>query len=118
MPRTCSSTLRRTRDARLRASSLVLAIAGLSIGTAHAQPEGPGFAITSSVVSAGGGFVDADCYTLVSTIGEPVAGTVSVAAMPDTPALRLTSGFLARDAAKGDLLFRTGFDPKKGNCAP
>jgi hypothetical protein len=86
----------------------------LFVGVVAAQsaPQGDVYTISRSVIANGGGIASADCYELVATIGEPVAG---IAANGE---FVLTTGFLSEVAARGDLLFRSGFETKKGECKP
>jgi hypothetical protein len=79
---------------------------------AKADPQGDVYTMSRSVIASGGGIVSADCYVLVSTIGEPVVGIVADAEFT------LSTGFLGEVAVRGDLLFRTGFETKKGECKP
>lgn len=75
---------------------------------------GDGYAIPSRVVASGGGVVSASCYTLVSTLGQAVAG--DGVAKGGGSQYRLTSGFLASQSALGETLFRNGFEPNAGGC--
>lgn len=84
----------------------------LSAGFAAAQssPQGDAYTISRSVIANGGGTTSADCYVLVATMGEPVAGIVA------NGEYVLSTGFLSDIAVRGDRLFRSGFEIKKGEC--
>lgn len=77
---------------------------------------GEDYAITRSVVANGGGVVSASCYTLASTLGQPVAGTGT--AKGGSKQYRLTAGFLAGQSPLGERLFHNGFEPNTGGCTP
>ena len=87
-----------------------LLLAGVAV--AQSAPQGDVYAISRSVIANGGGTASADCYVLVATIGEPVAGVVA------NGEFVLSTGFLSEVAVHGDLLFRSGFETKKGECKP
>lgn len=77
---------------------------------------GDGYAISRSVVASGGGVVSASCYSMVSTLGQAVAG--DGVAKGGGKQYRLTAGFLAAQSALGDSLFHNGFEPNTGGCTP
>ena len=81
--------------------------------SAAAAPRDGNYALHQGTVVSAGGVVSASCYTVVATIGEPVAGTVG-----DGKKTRLTSGFLASAGPTGDALFRSGFEVTTGDCTP
>lgn len=87
----------------------------LCAGIAAAQPSTglpPEYGIRNATFASSGGIHAADCYTIVSTVGEAVVGRVSA------KTYTLTSGFPATIDATGDRLFRDGFELKTGECAP
>jgi hypothetical protein len=84
-----------------------------AVVSAAAASQGGNYALRQSVVVSAGGVVAAGCYTVVATIGQPVAGTVG-----DGKKTRLISGFAASVGPTGDALFRSGFDVTTGDCTP
>jgi hypothetical protein len=82
------------------------------IAAAQSAPQGDLYTISRSVIANGGGVGSADCYVLVATIGEPVAGVVA------NGEFVLATGFLGEVPVRGDRLFRSGFETKKGECKP
>ncbi|WP_300621240.1 hypothetical protein [Dokdonella sp.] len=74
------------------------------------------YAISRSVVASGGGVVSASCYTMVSTLGQAIAG--ESVAKDGGSQYRLTSGFLSAQSALDDTLFRNGFEFDTGDCTP
>lgn len=82
------------------------------VAAAQSAPQGDVYTISRSVIANGGGAGSADCYVLVATIGEPVAGIVA------NGEFVLSTGFLSEIAVRGDRLFRSGFETKKGECKP
>ena len=99
-----------------RAARRCACIAAIAWCVAAPAAAGDGYAIPRSVVASGGGVVSASCYAMVSTLGQPVAGTG--VAKGDGTQYRLTAGFLAAQSAIGDSLFHNGFEPKTGGCTP
>ena len=76
-----------------------------------------GYAIRNGTVVSSGSNTTNDCFTLSSTVGEPVSGTVS------NGAFSVTSGFQATVAAGSqviiaDRIFQNGFDSQQGTCSP
>lgn len=90
-----------------------VAIAGI-VAIAPLLAAGEEYVMRSSVVANGGGVVSSGCYTLVSTIGQPVAGEVATGGA----SYRLVSGFLAEPVVLGDTIFRNGFEHQTGDCTP
>lgn len=98
-----------------RCRLLFFAISLLCAGFAAAQPSAglpPEYVVRNATLANGGGVHTADCYTIVSTVGEAVVGRVSA------ETYTLTSGFPATIDATGDQLFRDGFEQQTGECAP
>lgn len=100
-----------TARSAARCCAAIAAIAAITPVVA----AGDGFAIRSSVIANGGGVVSSACYTLASTIGQPVAGEVGTSG---GDSYRLTSGFLAGSVVLGDTVFRNGFELDTGGCTP
>lgn len=79
---------------------------------------GGGYAIHNGTVAGGGSLSTNDCYSLVGTIGETGAGTVS------NGAYRITSGFPATIGAERisngtSTLFKDSFEgTSTGGCTP
>lgn len=93
--------------------SVAWAVVGLlfaGVVAAQSAPQGDVYTISRSVIANGGGATSADCYVLVTTIGEPVAGIVA------NGEYVLSTGFLSEVPVRGDRLFRSGFETKKGEC--
>ncbi len=106
-------------------------MAGLAASAllANIALAGDSYTIRNGTIAGGGGLVEADCFSLVGTIGEAVAGTAS------SSGYQLTSGFpatLAESASApppggGGLIFSDGFegdgqtgdpDDNSGACTP
>lgn len=106
-------------------------MAGLAASAllANIALAGDSYTIRNGTIAGGGGLVEADCFSLVGTIGEAVAGTASGSGY------RLTSGFPATLAESssapppggGGLIFSDGFegdgqtgdpDDNSGACTP
>lgn len=105
--------MKRTKDAARPARGRVLLAATAllaALATAQAGSNATTYSMDGSVIAGGGGIGAANCYTLVSTIGEPVAGTVA------SDGFTLTSGFLAAVGPTGDALFKDGFEANTGAC--
>lgn len=95
------------------------AFAGLSViatttlfGIASATAA---YQISNGTIASGGGIVSNACFSLSSTIGEPVAGNASA---NDT--YTLTAGFQATTAnqTRADSIFKNGFDNQPKDCSP
>jgi hypothetical protein len=73
------------------------------------------YQISNHTLANSGGTVRNDCFSLSSTIGEPVAGTVS-----SNGPYRLTAGFQAAttNPLTVDTLFKNGFDNQPKDCTP
>jgi hypothetical protein len=84
----------------------------LGVTSATAQ-----YRITNGTIAGGGGVVSNDCYSLSSTIGEPVAGSVRAV---NTNSYGLTAGFQATTSGgnSADTLFKNGFDNPPKDCTP
>ena len=104
-----------TRQGRLRSAVAATGICALTIvGVASA---GGGYALRNGTLASAGDVVTNNCFTLSSTVGEPVAGSAS------NGSLTVTSGFQAVVAARqqtiiSDRIFQNGFDAQQGNCTP
>lgn len=104
-----------TRQGRLRSAVVLAGICALTIvGVASA---GGGYAIRNGTIASAGDVVTNNCFTLSSTLGEPVAGSAS------NGSFTVTSGFQAVVAAHqqtiiSDRIFQNGFDAQQGNCTP
>lgn len=107
-----------------------LCMAGLAVSTllTNSAMAGDNYNIRNGTIAGGGGIVEADCFSLVGTIGEAVASTTSASGY------RLTSGFPATLAGSSPipprgsgLIFSDGFegegqigdpDDNSGACKP
>ncbi len=104
-----------SKRVRLRPAVLVAGILALTI--VSAAYAGGGFALRNGTIASAGEMVTNNCFTLSSTVAEPVAGTAS------NGPLTLTSGFQATVSARqqiiiADRIFQNGFDAQQGNCTP
>lgn len=115
---------------RIQAPRRRLRLAGLvaSALLANTALAGDSYTIHNGTIAGGGGIVQADCFSLVGTIGEAVASTTSASGY------RLTSGFPATLSGGsstpppgGGLIFSDGFegdgqtgdpDDNSGACKP
>ena len=93
---------------------LVLLVAISLVDLASA---GGGYSIENGTVAGGGSINTNGCYALVSTIGEPAAGTVSNAEY------RITSGFPATIGGQvstgTSIVFKDSFEgTNTGGCTP
>lgn len=82
-----------------------------------ASAGGGGYAVRNGTVAGGGSTTANGCYSLVSTIGEPAAGTVSNAQY------RITSGFPATIGGQlstgTSIVFKDSFEgTNTGGCTP
>ncbi len=82
----------------------VLLIAVLGVGSAAAT-----YRLSNGTAVSAGGRISNNCYTLLSTIGEPAAGTVG------SGSYQLTAGFggINSGSLSGDRIFQNGFDGPK-----
>ena len=97
----------------LFAASLAAASSG---GTQQTAGSGA-VQLHNGTVASGGTVATADCYSLLSTVGEPVAGTVS------NGTYRLTSGFAATISGQVSTgtftVFKDSFEGNdQGGCTP
>lgn len=108
------------RCTRGLAASLALLGASLATagngGTQHTAGTGD-VQLRNGTVASGGSIASADCYSLIGTVGEPVAGTVS------NGTYRLTSGFAATingQVSTGTfIVFKDSFEGNdQGGCTP
>ena len=104
-----------TRQGRLRSAVAATGICALTI--VGAASAGGGYALRNGTLASAGDVVTNNCFTLSSTVGEPVAGSAS------NGSLTVTSGFQAVVAARqqtiiSDRIFQNGFDAQQGNCTP
>jgi hypothetical protein len=104
-----------SRQCRLRHAAVLTGVFALTmVGAASA---GGGYALRSGTVASAGDMVSNNCFTLTSTVGEPVAGTAT------SGSITVTSGFQATVAAHKqiiitDRIFQNGFDSQQGTCTP
>lgn len=101
------------KQCRLRRAAVVAGVFALTIGSAASA--GGGYSLSGSTVAAAGERVATNCFTLTSTVGEPVAGATS------SGSISVTAGFQATLAAHeqiiiADRIFQNGFD--SGTCTP
>ncbi|HOX70468.1 MAG: hypothetical protein WAS23_11245 [Dokdonella sp.] len=104
-----------SRQCRLRHAVVVSGVFALTI--VSAASAGGGYALRSGSVVSAGDTVSNNCFTLASTVGEPVAGIAS------SGSITVTSGFQATVAAHeqiiiADRIFQNGFDSQQGTCTP
>jgi hypothetical protein len=82
-----------------------LIIGFMAVSTTLAQSSGGDFEMTKSTIDCGGGFADADAYSLDATIGQPDAS-----AQPSVGGeFALAGGFWAA-AALDEVIFQDGFE--------
>jgi hypothetical protein len=101
------------QDQGKRAAS-VLAIA-FAVGAGIAQAAGV-FEMHNPTIAGGGGIVSADCYALVGTIGEPVAGPTAAGPYELNSGFPATLGYGAGTPPipVGDAIFGNGFEGNGG----
>lgn len=110
--------MRKVFNSHTRAVVVAAALAVTVAVTGLAQAAGA-FAVRNPTIAGGGGIATADCYALVGTIGEPVAGTTAAGDYELTSGFPATIGFGegSTPIPVGDAIFGNGFEGN-GGCGP